>query len=931
MQILRKKVDEWNQVAHRLNNFKDIEAEIATLIQRWMKLELQCWRGSLSQTLDIARGKAYRYWFFLYNLIHEFLLESTIVDGDNANELDFIQIEKDFVSEDATDDKLKSTKNVSLQSLTNVLKQFIESSNYAEFDLRMGLLKSFEIYLLKMSAVSSSSLKKSSQAIAVIHNLHDYFDQFSYRVKDFIQTVRKPIEDKLRKFVKINSFDKDLSYFSTESNIKTVHRNLHKHFKEFEIEIKKKITDLFIFKDSSTELDSSHNSEKNKVAISMELFVASDDFLKSIIPLDENSKYSSKAQKLIKNILSNVNYNEHLDSMNELISMELETCNHLRALKVDENLPRNKQKSQAKSILNQKRKSLNDFFKTMSKIGINFKSGLLSYSINSQAIDFNTNPFVIDKLNFNDPNVKAYVSNINSKLDLYFNKSIFKYKLLMNFLLMPRNDIDFGFLERMKGLSIDLFTLAQEQRKSLSNSVNKLRQLKQHIIDIEIVQSSSNVKSFKNELLKVDLMRDTVLHAIEILEQFKLLMKCAPEKCESDNLKVIVSTKIVLHQKSQIYDTILKSADNILSDLQRDFIALSNQKSRFIQNGNELVQQFKSFASKLTDLKQLFVNENDEYSTFGRPILELNDKVSQTLERIESINSTLCDPYVADSSQNCEKLTHLILLVVQNIYKEYITIERTQNIKDENDEVLKENVLKILLHENISKDIQKLNLNKINELLAEFIQTLFETHANSDSHKHTIESIYSFVKQYELLSEYFFLQQLSVNKVTTKMLSIMLSVFLELAKNGFCVPEHLLSDEEQKQEGDTKTGEGFGFEDGEGENNVSNKLESEDQLDEAKKPEDYNKNDKDDEKDCKEEDGIDMSENFEGKMQDLTEQSDEEENNEDENEKEEIDKEMGETEEGADKLDEQIWGDDEQNEAEENPGEQKEEDGKFIK
>lgn len=81
---------------------------------------------------------------------------------------------------------------------------------------------------------------------------------------------------------------------------------------------------------------------------------------------------------------------------------------------------------------------------------------------------------------------------------------------------------------------------------------------------------------------------------------------------------------------------------------------------------------------------------------------------------------------------------------------------------------------------------------------------------------------------------------------------------------------------------------------------IISRLESEDQLEEAKKPEDYKNQEKDD-KDCKEENGIDMSDDFEGKMQDVDKKDPDDSDNEPEPENEEMDKEMGETEEGAEK------------------------------
>lgn len=52
MQILRQRLDEWNMVAHKNNNLRDLEAEIAEYIQHWMRLELNHWRNCMSFTFE---------------------------------------------------------------------------------------------------------------------------------------------------------------------------------------------------------------------------------------------------------------------------------------------------------------------------------------------------------------------------------------------------------------------------------------------------------------------------------------------------------------------------------------------------------------------------------------------------------------------------------------------------------------------------------------------------------------------------------------------------------------------------------------------------------------------------------------------------------------------------------------------------------------
>lgn len=67
-------------------------------------------------------------------------------------------------------------------------------------------------------------------------------------------------------------------------------------------------------------------------------------------------------------------------------------------------------------------------------------------------------------------------------------------------------------------------------------------------------------------------------------------------------------------------------------------------------------------------------------------------------------------------------------------------------------------------------------------------------------------------------------------------------------------------------EGESKPSNGMGLGEGQGEKDVSDKIESEDQLDDAQ-PANQEKQ-KEDDADCKEEDkGIEMSDDFESKLQ----------------------------------------------------------------
>lgn len=77
------------------------------------------------------KNGAYKYWFYIYNLLHEYL-ESK--DGEDCS--------KDIIQ---------------------TIQQFVQNSNYADFSVRMRLLKSFEMYLHYMNGTNTIRKCKSEK------------------------------------------------------------------------------------------------------------------------------------------------------------------------------------------------------------------------------------------------------------------------------------------------------------------------------------------------------------------------------------------------------------------------------------------------------------------------------------------------------------------------------------------------------------------------------------------------------------------------------------------------------------------------------------------------------------------------------------------------------------------------------------------------
>ena len=83
--------------------------------------------------------------------------------------------------------------------------------------------------------------------------------------------------------------------------------------------------------------------------------------------------------------------------------------------------------------------------------------------------------------------------------------------------------------------------------------------------------------------------------------------------------------------------------------------------------------------------------------------------------------------------------------------------------------------------------------------------------------------------QYLNLSQYLLVNLLAAHRTTSKLLSVLLSIFTDLASRGFCLPPEI-----EEGDGDEATEfediEGGGIGEGEGRKDVSDQIESEDQV-----------------------------------------------------------------------------------------------------
>ncbi|XP_017069300.1 midasin [Drosophila eugracilis] len=950
-QLLRQKLALWNEVAHKNNNLVSEEIEVAEFVQRWTRLELQHWRSCLGQTAAQVELQAYRYWFFIYNLLQQFLHQKQL----DQSYTDIKFAEQRFAEEQLLDAQdLGVAQRLELPQVVRILRQFMEASCYGDFHIRLQLLQGFELYLHNVER--AGKIAGLPPLIAALHNLQLYFSQFAGEIADSAKSRRSPIEKKLKEFVKIQSYSKDLSYFSMRNSVATVHRNLNKFLKEYRLAIQEKISEVFQPKDSTAK-DYTFGTDKGKglrnynkikyLNTERQQFVASEkllekfaiqaEFVSDNALLQRLDKHFRTARHVVKETLGHVPYGELITDLDDLLASQLERCEQLRSLNVDRSKERPQQKQEAKQILQQKRKALTDLFKMLHRLGASYKAGLLELSLRNEFEDFQLPPYSIRSML---PRLHSTAQQLDEHLDLYYMKSVFKLKLLQNIMLTPLSELGPPNIERIKGFAVDLFLLVQQQREQLSGATKELHDLRNSMESLrklaEIVSQAENNSVTPSFVRNADIATDIKRNLCQIhyvLKQWKLLLSCAPSafKESSGNNLLVRTIPLAQIELQDLSSQIISSSHKLLNELNTanlEFLSIEK-----CENYQKSYQQILQIIEKTLEILRIGQNE---HLPLAQPLIEL--LASLRMEKPTEISLESID--VANADTELANIAHSVLISLQKIYKHHAKPDEGQqngDVKTQNEEskeALQEQHLKKCLTGELNSDWEQLSLprvlGKLSNVLLVLKHSKYEDQDKLICVRRAI-GLLPILEQYQLLADYLFLQQLATHKVSAKMLSIVLTVFVEIGSKGFCVPPDLMQDEEGQSKQESKNGEGFGLEDGTGENDASDKIESEDQLDDAKRPEDRKDEGDKQEPDCKEEKGIEMSDDFDAKMQDV-EKPEEDDSGESE-EEEDLNKEMGETEEGAEKLDDQIWGDDEEEkpEEEEEPEMNEEDQGKGSK
>uniref|UniRef100_A0A3P9MDK6 Midasin n=1 Tax=Oryzias latipes TaxID=8090 RepID=A0A3P9MDK6_ORYLA len=274
----------------------------------------------------------------------------------------------------------------------------------------------------------------------------------------------------------------------------------------------------------------------------------------------------------------------------------------------------------------------------------------------------------------------------------------------------------------------------------------------------------------------------------------------------------------------------------------------------------------------------------------------------------------------SEFSAELEANINTVLCAVQTLVKRGHRDQGKDRKDDaEEDDLLKPGHLTCLLEEELEAELDALSAGDVCVRLEKLLQTLrrrrdscfpLEFQEVNDACRRVVR-LHPLLEIYCDMLRYYLTVLVGVHRSTGKLLSVLASIFTELAQKGFCLPQELMPGGDGEGATEFHDYEGGGIGEGEGTKDVSDKIENEDQVEDTSQ-EGQEKEEQQEKGDIKsEENAIEMSEDFDGQMHDGDE-NEEEDDESDKEDNEELDKKMGDLGEGqTDTLDERMWGDDE--------------------
>ncbi|KAM9782721.1 LOW QUALITY PROTEIN: midasin [Neosynchiropus ocellatus] len=975
LEILLSKAQDWENNASRSVSLQKHLEPVTQLIIQWRKLELNCWSCSLDNAVKRHTEKSTKHWFSIYQLIEGYLQKQR-TEADTGEEveppsLSSVASTLQAFMEGSTLGEFHTRLNMLLsfhchlllqsqhpgqESLSSLLwnlhkyySQFSDSIQSKVVQLRQPIEKELKdfVKISKWNDVSFWSIKQS------VEKTHRTLFKF---VKKFEEALNGPCLPALVEqgpTVGLDSVDIN----PDQSPLQRVHQALKSNLPG-----KERVSQV-------------------------------EDPEEGVDPVSLQGRLSALTRKM-RTMCVNLQKKHPAPELTEdLDNFTGEVISHLRdlqGLSVDMTAEKEKQKSEVKHILQQKQRALSDLFKMLSNIGLSYRKGL-TWSRTAQPektlclkpLEMTTALSEVRSQKQAESMLMTEVLTAWDGCQKYFYRSWARRTALQTALQQAVKELGLGNIERCRGFSSHLFKLLLRQRQRLTTLTEQwvhFRQLASNVQDIQ-TEVSTEPEGF---LLPpqaslhswLDRGRALAAQCSTLLQQVTWFVQCCPDtqpdqRCTSPlpaqrlppcglmrkgdaawsqlNQRVSVTLK-QSHNAMQVLDGVSQQTSKRVLHTRSDFTACCSAFDHLMAVAAEILSVERVFTplisvgdggsqpaitQSLQFLRSKMEADLTEFTAWKTQLLSLSRQNSDE-------PSTFCSDFSAQLESNINTVLCAVQALVKRKEREQQDVREPAEENEEEEQVedlLKPGHLTLLLEEQLMAEVEALSIGGVSHRLEKLLKDL-KTHRDSCAPQQLQEvnrackmlvRLEPLLAIYSDLVRYYLAVSLGAHRSTGKLLSVLASIFTELAQKGFCLPQELMPGGDGEGATEFHDYEGGGIGEGEGAKDVSDKIENEDQVEDSFQ-EGQEKEEQQEKGNIKAEDNaVEMSEDFDGQMHDGDPNDEDEDNDSDKENQEELDKKMGDLGEGqTDTLDERMWGDDDDDDEEEGSSDKEEESGQGM-
>ncbi|KAI8815825.1 uncharacterized protein EV422DRAFT_572412 [Fimicolochytrium jonesii] len=917
LEILLQKCQDWEAYASRDVSLKVHMDAIVLLIVQWRKLELKSWRELLEVEDRKSQQDASGLWFHLWKTVFGLAMDPAVESQVNG----------------------ETTEDLPVQDLLATLDHFCLGSALGQFETRLDMIHVFHQHLLAVAPTVTDSAQRRIRVVAnVLHNVFRYYSLFVAQVKSTIEQQRKPIWKELNGYVQIATW-KDVNVYALQESAKRTHYHLNKFIKRYRVilnlPVRQAVTAFHDILQISNEdaqdrlaslISRTAKAAENITAMTPVSGLTATDIAR---PPARTSETTSKIEHFVKRMKKHCSamVAEHAgqtgsEGVDELATTILERIKAFQAINAD----LKGGSKMAKSQQSVRKMALVDLLKYLAFLG-------LSPRCTQKYLEQRESSFICTlheikmnrKLLLSGRDAQIWLgkdlADVWEKADHYFYRVVAKMSKVRELEITASADLSRSEVEKAVSYLEHLLHQSIEERRVFAASADSLRNLKAIGAQMDVLFSRTRTgrDGPASSRVVVDLLsgeKDLIDEALLVVTQACMLytthMKAGNQPIVSNPLE---KSRQVLTTLKEVVDTTFTRhvVNGVPTMAVQDMVHAATER---IGTVGELVVSIEHFSS--TAGVQAYVPKQAAELLRSK----LAAQTSRTNEIVKSVPEQ-CDEQSAlsrDFMESVDALVKTILVAFQGLQK-----TATANANGTPMEIVDEEAEDFGLRKRHFMDAHKqLCVHAASRPMAAIFEAVCHVtrvlDANvrladdlSREHLETLISVYPLLSQYLLAFEYRLFEGILHHKSTLKLAYILCNTFGSLFKDGFCVPKDQKDDgnEDEGDEGENVAGTGIG--EGEGKKDVSDEIENEGQVEEMKN---NNAAPEPDKKIEDEDDGIEMDADFEGKLEDLDMNDQEDDDDAEDNDQgEEADEQMGDIDDNAEVLDEKMWGEDDKDEA----------------